>query len=130
MKRNTLLVVLFILLIVGTAYAANCALRNPDRQIYEIFPEATSYRTVVAVVDDKQVAKVKEQYGLDLPFTDRGKHSLYIVMKDGIPIGFVHARVEVGVRGSVELVWAIDLDMRIRDFRVQRSREKHTDKIS
>ena len=30
---------------------ANCALRNPDRQIFEIFPEATSYRTVEAEVN-------------------------------------------------------------------------------
>ena len=34
----------------GTAHAANCALRNPDRQIYEIFPDATTYRSVVAAV--------------------------------------------------------------------------------
>ncbi len=31
--------------------AANCALRSPDRQIYEMFPAATRYRTVEANVE-------------------------------------------------------------------------------
>ncbi|MCZ6834717.1 MAG: hypothetical protein O7G85_02990 [Planctomycetota bacterium] len=127
--RLAVLLALIVLMIATTAYAANCALRNPDRQIYEIFPEATSYRTIVSAVEDEEITSIKEKFGLDLAFSDRGKHSLYIVMKDGVPIGFVHARVEVGVRGSVELVWAADLDLRIRDFRVQRSREKHTKAI-
>ena len=69
MNRHTLLVVLLILLIASTAYAANCALRNPDRQIYEIFPEATNYRSVVSAVGVEEVAFVKERFGLDLAMT-------------------------------------------------------------
>lgn len=129
MNHYIRLTVLLVLMIAPAAHAANCALRNPDRQIYEIFPDATAYRTVVSTVNHQQMTLIKERYGIDLDFADHGKHTLYIVMKDGIPIGFVHARIEVGVRGSVELVWALDLEMRIRDFRVQRSREKYSNTI-
>lgn len=111
----------------STVDAANCALRNPDRQIYEIFPGATNYRTVVAQVGIQLKPAIENRLGKALAFGDLGKHTLCVVFRDGVPLGFIHARSEGGVRGSVELVWAMDLDMRIMDFRVQRSREKHTD---
>ena len=113
----------------GSAHGANCALRNPDRQIYEIFPEATSYRSVVALVDADLRQRIEQQLGSDLSKSDVGKHTAYLVLKDSIPIGLVHARTEAGARGSIELVWALDLGMNIKDFRVQRSREKHSNVI-
>ncbi len=108
------------------ADAANCALRNPDRQIYEIFPSATSYRSVVSSVDEADKRRIEARLGSAVSFNDLGKHTVYVVLEDAVPIGFVHARSEIGKHGSVELVWALDLDLKIRDFRVQRSREKHT----
>lgn len=114
---------------VETAEAANCALRNPDRQIYEIFPTATNYRSVVSQVGIQLRPTIEKCLGGKLAFGDLGKHTVYIVFRDSVPLGFIHARSELGVHGSVELVWAMDLDMRIKDFRVQRSREKHTDTL-
>lgn len=113
----------------ATAVGANCALRNPDRQIYEIFPDATSYRTMEAVIDTDLKRHIEEKLGSDLSISDVGKHTAYLVLKDKVPIGIVHARTEAGPRGSIELVWAMDLDMSIRDFRVQRSHDKHADVI-
>lgn len=110
----------------GDADGANCALRNPDRQIFEMFSEATSYRTVVAEIDQKLRDDIEAKLGIELHFGDLGKHTVYLVLKDKVPVGFVHARSEIGKSGSVELIWALDLDLSIRDFRVQRSREKHT----
>ena len=106
--------------------AANCALRSPDRQIYEMFPEATSYRTVEANVDAAVKPVIEKALMSEISFSDLGKHVVYLILEDSIPVGFVHARSEIGKYGSVELVWAMDLDLTIRDFRVQRSREKQT----
>ena len=111
------------------AEGANCALRNPDRQIYAMFPGATSYRSAVANVDSRVKPAIEKALGNPISFTDLGKHTIYLVLRHGVPIGFVHARSEIGKRGSVELVWAMDLDLMIKDFRVQRSREKYTDVI-
>ena len=113
----------------ASADGANCALRNPDRQIYEIYPEATRYRSVVALVDDDLKRTIEERLGSSLARSDIGRHTAYLVFKETVPIGFVHARTEVGARGSIELVWALDLGMNIKDFRVQRSRDRHTDAI-
>ncbi len=84
---------------------------------------------MVKKVDVKLRTTIEEQLGRKLAFGDLGKHTIYVVFRDGVPLGFVHARSEVGTNGSVELVWAMDLDNRIKDFRVQRSREKHTKSI-
>jgi len=129
--KVTLLTMWFAMCALATATvdAANCALRNPDRQIYEIFPDATNYRSVVKQVDIELRLAIEERLGGALVFGDLGKHTVYVVFRDSVPLGFIHARSELGTYGSVELVWAIDLDMRIKDFRVQRSREKHTDAI-
>ncbi len=108
---------------------ANCALRNPDRQIYEIFPEATSYRSVLGNVDSTLRSEIEEGVGGPISFNDLGKHTLYVVLRRAKPIGFIHARSEIGRRGSLELVWALDLDLTVKDFRVQRSREKSTEII-
>ena len=113
----------------SAAYAANCALRNPDRQIYEIFPEATNYRSLVGKVDASLKGAIEGKAGASLTLNDLGKHTLYIVMKRSTPIGFVHGRSEVGGRGSIELVWALDMNLNIIDFRVQRSRERNTGAI-
>ena len=108
---------------------ANCALRNPNRQIYEIFPEATSYRTVEAEVNAENRPTLEKAIGSPLAPTDLGTHSAYVVLNGTVPIGFVHARTEIGSRGSIELVWAMDIDLTITDFRVQRSRERQTNAI-
>ena len=108
---------------------ANCALRNPDRQIYAIFPDASSYRTIVARVDNEKKKAIEAAVGSPLARTDLGKHTVYLVLRGSAPIGFVHARMEIGTRGSIELVWALDLDLRIKAFSVQVSRERNTKAI-
>lgn len=113
----------------GALAQANCSLRNPDRQIYKIFPNASSYRTIVARVDDEKKNEIEATVGSALARTDLGKHTIYVVLKDSVPIGFVHARMEIGTRGSIELVWALDLDLNIKEFSVQVSRERNTKAI-
>ena len=113
----------------SAAHAANCALRNPDRQIYEMFPEATNYRSIVGKVDASLKGTIEGKAGSSLTLNDLGKHTLYIVMNRTNPIGLVHARSEVGSRGSIELVWALDMNLNVKDFRVQRSRERNTGAI-
>lgn len=128
MAQKRLALVFAAALFVGNGVeASNCALRNPQRQIYELFPEATNYRTVSGNVDIAAKRRIEAQIGRELEFSDLGKSTVCIVLKENVPIGFVHARAEVGVRGTTELVWALDLNMRVLQTRVQRSRERHAD---
>ena len=127
MQRRVLLTALAAFAIfVPRLNGANCALRNPDRQIFEIFPQATSYRSVVENVGSSIRPDIEAKVGGPITFNEMGKHTLYVVLNRRKTIGFIHARSEIGSRGTVELVWALDLDLAIKDFRVQRSRERHT----
>lgn len=88
-----------------------------------MYPEATSYRSIVRTVDEKHRSAIAKRLPLMLHFTELGRHTLYAALDGKRPIGLVHARSERGEWGLVEIAWATDLDMRIVDFRFQRCRE-------
>lgn len=124
MKRQTHIIVLFLIFFfcIDFSRGANCSLRNPDREIYQMFSNADRYRSRVGKVDLRVRTEAEKMLGFNLTFSDLGKHTLYTVYEDDIPVGFVHSRSEVGKDGVVELVWAISIDMEIVGFKVQRCR--------
>lgn len=101
----------------------DCPLRSPQRQVSELFPDATDFRTVSGRVDLAARARIEAQLGSRIELSDLGAATVYIVQRDGVPIGFVHARTDIGRRGVTELAWAFDLNLRVRRPQVQRSRE-------
>lgn len=105
----------------GQAY---CALRDPVDKIHVIFNDDVEYRSIVRTVNEKARAEVGQRLPFDLHFTELGKHTLYVVTRNGAVQGIVHARSEKGRWGLVEIVWALDLQMRVIDFRYQRCRDR------
>ena len=102
---------------------AYCALRDPVATIYELFPEADNYRTVVRTVDRNTRKAVQELTQLKLHFNELGRHSLYIAQRGDAVLGYVHARSELGEWGLIELAWGIETDETIRGVKVQRARD-------
>ncbi len=101
---------------------AFCALRDPDRQIRELFPESTAHLSSVALIDQNAREEVLESLPFDLHAREFGRHTLYVVLNGDERIGFVHSRTEASNWGLMEVVWALDLDLRVRGFRFQRCR--------
>lgn len=131
--KNTKIAMIFLLL-VSTLTAALpasakpfCALRDPSHTIFELFPEADNYYSLVEKVDKGTKEAV---LGL-IPFTihnkEIGKHTIYVAQKDGVPVGIVHVRTEPGEWGLVEIAWALHMDLKVRDYRFQRCREAGCD---
>ena len=124
--RNHLLSLVALAPLLAAPLPANaqayCALRDPAPQIYSLFPQATSFRSHVNVVDQKSRADV----GALLPFTlhtrELGQHTLYVAYAAKRPLGLVHVRSEPSDWGLVEIAWSLDLEGRILDFRFQRCR--------
>jgi len=130
MRRRLLCLVLVLGCLPGvSAHSASCALRSPDRQIYEIFPKATRFKSITALLGQQARSAVEKRLGSALDLSDLGTHTIYLVLRGKQPIGFVHARSELGKNGTIELVWGLDLDLKMVAFRVQRSREASTDLI-
>ncbi len=97
------------------AHGALCILRDPDRQIFELFPTATGYRIVNVNRNPEGMAGLVGFLGQKLDFDERGEH-----------IGIVRPHSERGRYGAVEVVWAFALEGTILDYRIQRSRERGT----
>ena len=128
--------VFVVLLSLGIGYStpasavAYCALRDPVKSIYGLFPEADAYRSNVQTVGRSARDAVIEELPFKLHFNELGRHTLYVALKDQETIGFVHARSELGEWGITEYAWGIDPDGRIADVRVQRSRDPYVRKAN
>ncbi len=135
MRKNLsiqLLVVCCLLTVMSIASAGSpfCALRDPSHQLYEMFPDATAFRSVVQLVDDD----VRDKASQSLPFTihsrELGEHTLYVPVKGSTPLGFLHVRTEASPWGLVEIAWALNSALQVRDFRFQRCRGAACDEVS
>lgn len=115
---------LIVGLIISNAALAQafCALRDPITSIYGFFPEADSHRSIVKVVGNSTRTAIGERLPMELHFNELGKHTVYAAMNKGKPVGIVHARSEGDLWGLTEIVWALDLDLRVVDFSFQRCR--------
>lgn len=102
----------------GVAY---CALRDPVSAIQQFYPDYTSYIAVDGRVDES-VRAVLDQKLPGVHFSEFGIHTLYKIMRDERLIGYVHARTEKGDWGLDELIWALSPELRVDNFRYQRSR--------
>ncbi|MEZ5497925.1 MAG: hypothetical protein R3E77_00710 [Steroidobacteraceae bacterium] len=124
-RHYTAIALLLLAGIVATPTAnaqAFCALRDPTSQIYRLYPQATSYRSIVRSVDANARARLAAELPFSIHSREVGKHTLYLALRDGVPLGLVHVRSEPSDWGLVEIAWSIGLDMRISGFAFQRCR--------
>lgn len=116
-----LLLALSDTLVFGQAY---CNLRDPETIIYDLYPDATSYKSIVRTVDENVRQHVSANLPFSIHFNELGKHTLYIPVKDSKPLGIVHVRSESGSYGLSEIVWSLTPNMEVRDFEFQRCRSR------
>ena len=106
------------------SYAAYCSLRDPVSAINMLYPNASHHRSITREVDRNSRDMVAKRLPFTLLFNELGKHTLYTVMDKKIPLGFIHARSELSNFGLIEIVWALNPDMTIKDSYLQRCRNK------
>ena len=80
----------------GVSAQAYCGLRDPVRNIYRIYPEADAYRSIVRSVDKRTRTLVSERLPFTLHFNELAKHTVYVAVKETLPVGLVHVRSEKG----------------------------------
>ena len=88
-----------------------------------MYPQKTNQLSIVKTVDSSTRKLVKLALpSNDLHFSELGQHTLYVAMKNTEALGYVHVRSEQSKWGLVEIIWAIDKDLKIKDFTFQRCR--------
>ena len=101
---------------------AYCALRDPVTSIKFFFPESTRHQSLVKAINTDARDSIGEILPFTLHFNELGKHTLYVAQKYGDALGFVHVRSELTKWGLVEIAWALDTDLKIRNLQFQRCR--------
>ncbi len=103
---------------------AFCALRDPVRNIRDLAPRMSGYTSIVRRIGKTHRLAIDRALPFTLHFDELGQHTLYVVQEDGRPAGLVHVRSEAHTWGLVEVAWLLDFDLRIRDFRFQKCRDR------
>ena len=104
----------------GQAY---CALRDPVRVLYEVYPEADGHRSIIRTVTIEDRVAIAEVLPFTIHFDELGRHTLYVTVQEGRPLGILHARSERGRYGLTEIAWSLTLDGKITDVAFQRCRD-------
>lgn len=125
MKYKThafLLLLITEVLLISPASAAFCSLRDPVSAINLLYGQGYQYRSLVNNVTEQDRSLVKQQLPFTIHQNEVGKHTLYLLNKDGQQDGFLQARSEWAKWGLVEIAWAINTDRSIKGFYFQRCR--------
>ena len=109
----------------GQAY---CALRDPVRILYDAYPEADSYRSIIRTVTAADRDAIERDLSLTILYDELGRHTLYVPLREGHPLGLLHVRSERGRYGLIEIAWSLDLEGRITDGKLQRCRDPELSK--
>ena len=104
----------------GQAY---CALRDPVRVLYEAYPDADGHRSIIRTVTVEDRAAIAKVLPFTIHFDELGRHTLYITVLEGLPLGVLHVRSERGRYGLTEIAWSLNLDGQITDVAFQRCRD-------
>jgi len=99
-----------------------CSLRDPTQQIFEAFPNATNYKSIVHNIDNETKKELLGQLDFTIHSKEIGRHTVFFALKNDIPLGLIHVRTEAGIWGLTEIVWALDMNLNIIDFNFQRCR--------
>ena len=130
MRQATLwlaaIVLLAPVLAEGQAY---CSLRDPNRIIQEIYPDATGFRSFLRKVTRANTEALKEELALEFDPREFTTHTLYAVHQDRKILGYVQSRTEAVEWGLAEIIWVLDADLKLASFRFQRCRSRWKDDV-
>jgi hypothetical protein len=122
MKSYSMLAVTALSLIGQAHSQAFCALRDPARHIRSVHGSPIETRSMVATIDNDIRRAVAQRLPFTLHARELGRHTLYLLTDDNQPVGYVHARSEASPWGMVEVIWSLDEELRVQEFRFQRCR--------
>ena len=128
--KHTITAAFFLLSVTSGFSQAYCLLRDPDREIEALYPEHDAKKSSVAKIDRAVYDAVTQRLGsFTLYFSELGRHTMYIPTKEGGALGLIHSRAVETKYGLFEVVWAYDLDLKVKDFRIQRCRSRSAKKL-
>lgn len=106
----------------GLSAQADGQLQDTSQRIKDGFPKSDGHRVVVCAMTSRRHERVVRELPFTLHFSE--DHTVLVPVRASRPLGIVHVRSESGEWGLVEIVWYLDMDLKIRDFSFQRCRSR------
>ncbi|MBR1778823.1 MAG: hypothetical protein IJ752_09620 [Alphaproteobacteria bacterium] len=119
-----------------TIAAVGCDLNDPDRDVKRFFPDSSGYKTeYVSVAKNggeelyKQMEnRLGDQFNgiyetIDVPYT------LYTVLKDAAPIGYIHGVNQKGKYGGMQVFLIMDTKGKIKHLYFQKLTSKNAKEL-
>jgi hypothetical protein len=91
--------------------------------LYDAYPEADSHRSIIRPVTLADRDAIARDLSFTILYDELGRHTLYVPLREGHPLGLLHVRSERGRYGLTEIAWSLDLEGRITGGRLQRCRD-------
>lgn len=110
-----------------------CVWRDPERTMAKLFPNASDYRTVTKRITPELARTIEERVGARLDDSERSEFNFYEITGHtggrNERLGTVLALAGNGDYGAVEVVVGLGPDDRVTGAYIQRTRERHADKL-
>ena len=87
-----------------------------------MYPDASGYRSVVREISNETQVAVDRKIPFPLLQGELGQHTLYVPVDGSDPLGYIQIRSELTEWGLAEIVWALNIQREVVDFRFQRCR--------
>lgn len=130
--KYTISILLLGLIFTPLFAAIGCDLNDPDRDVRRLFPESTGYRAFYRSVDNiggtELLQVIEERLGdkftgmyetIDVPYT------VYEIHRGEDIIGYIHGGNQRGLYGGLQVFLALDPELKILDFYIQRLRSRN-----
>lgn len=111
-------------LLCGSAGASQLgAKESPLVLAKSLFPGAEHCDPQVRLINPARAVAISALLPQSVPYHELGERVVYTVCGQFTPLGLLHVGNETGEWGLIEVVWQLNLDMTVRDFKLLRCRE-------
>lgn len=93
--------------------------------MFDAYPESDGYRAIVREVDTEARNYVERRLPFRVHFNELGDHTLYVALRGKRPLGLIYVRSEESEWGLTEIAWHLSLDLRVREFKFHRCRNRY-----
>lgn len=104
-----------------------CIWRNPERTMMHIFPDAKDYKTITKKISSENLKEIESRAGKLLPGQREAFQYYELTGDSNILLGYIFASTQKGEYGSIEFVFGLDKNSKIKKIYIQRSRERNND---
>lgn len=122
-RLTTGLLMILLVAVASSSFAALCVWRKPDQDIKTFFPGAQTYTTEYKKPTSSDKKTIEQRIGAKLD-PDESEFTFYKIKNGDKVVGIILTHLGKGQYGAIEVVVALDNNAKVKGVGIQRDREK------